>query len=631
LVYQESCEKVKEKVKKAKTKFFKDKIENCKGDQKKLFQIVNSLLGRSNPTLLPSSSSTNQLVETFNSFFISKIANIRQDLNHLENTISPLSCPPVSQLLLPCHTDFTSFPLTSEEEVCKIVKNSSKSFCTLDPFPTKLIVKLLPELGPAITKIINLALSSGQFPPQLKSALVKPLIKKPSLDCELLKNYRPVSNLSFLSKLIEKVIATRLFTHMKDNNLLEKMQSAYKPGHSCETALLRIQNDLLHAIDKGKGCLLVLLDLSAAFDTVDYHLLLQLLESHLHVKGSALQLLRSYLTGRTQCVSISGIQSELVELLYGVPQGSVLGPIKFCIYTLPLGAILRFHDIEYHVYADDTQLYLAFDLHNDPDPSLSKLCSAIADVRSWMISNKLKINDDKTEFVILSSRHHNQPSNLQLQIGGVSISPSLIAKNLGVTFDSSLCMDKHVTNICRSCLFHLWNIGSVRHMLSDEATAQLIHSLVSSRMDFCNSLLYGLPDCAINRIQRVQNIAARILTLTPKASHITPVLKDLHWLPIRSRILFIILLLTYRAVHKLAPEYLCDLLAQYSPHRSLRSSRQLLLREPRTKLKTYGDRSFQAAGTREWNKLPLGIREATSLSNFKHKLKTHLFKCHYNV
>ena len=103
-----------------------------------------------------------------------------------------------------------------------IVKNSSKTFCTLDPFPTKLIVELLPELGPAITKIINLALSFGQFPPQLKSALVKPLIKKSSLDCELLNNYRPVSNLLFLSKLIEKVIATRLFTHMKDNNLLEK-------------------------------------------------------------------------------------------------------------------------------------------------------------------------------------------------------------------------------------------------------------------------------------------------------------------------------------------------------------------------------------------------------------------------
>ena len=184
--------------------------------------------------------------------------------------------------------------------------------------------------------------------------------------------------------------------------------------------------------------------------------------------------------------------------------------------------------------------------------------------------------------------------------------------------------------MCRSALYHLRNIGSVRKHLTETAAAQLIHSLVTTRIDYCNSLLVGVPDKRLNKLQRVQNIAARILTRTQKTSHITPVLYQLHWLPIKARIMYKLLIVTYQAYHSLAPSYLCDLVTPHIPSRSLRSGDQLMLVEPRTRLKTFGDRSFSAAGPREWNKLPQTLRSATSLLSFKTQLKTYLFKTFYN-
>ena len=226
---------------------------------------------------------------------------------------------------------------------------SPKATCLLDPAPTSLVVQFLPQLAPYSTEIVNMSLKSGSFPAKLKSAIVKPCIKKPTLDPEILTNYWLVSNLSFLSKIIEKVVARQLPDHMKKNGLLEKMQSAYKEAHTTETALLRVQTDILSTMDEKKGVFLILLDLSTAFDTVDHHLLLSFLETHVGLRGSVLNLLQMYLTDRSQCVSVNGVLSELSQLAFGIPQGSVLGPILFCIYTLPLGAILRHHQLNYHI------------------------------------------------------------------------------------------------------------------------------------------------------------------------------------------------------------------------------------------------------------------------------------------
>ena len=221
------------------------------------------------------------------------------------------------------------------------------------------------------------------------------LINKQGLDSEILKNYRPVANLSFISKIIEKAIATQIHSHLINNDIVDNFQSAYKTGHSCETALLRVYNDIVTTIGRGNGAMLVLLDLSAAFDTIDHDNLFCILEKYVGICGNALKLIKSYFSNRTQRVQIDNVLSDFANIICGVPQGSVLGPLKFCLYLLPLSAILRYHNIGYHVYADDTQLYVSFKC-KQPLEVISKLNSCLADIRRWMITNKLKINDSKT-------------------------------------------------------------------------------------------------------------------------------------------------------------------------------------------------------------------------------------------
>ena len=335
------------------------------------------------------------------------------------------------------------------------------------------------------------------------------------------------------------------------------------------------QKDILSAIDKKSGIFLALIDLSAAFDTVDHSILLSFLHDTIGIRGSAFNWFKSNLSGRTQCVSIDNIMSELIEMLFGVPQGSVLGPFKFCIYTLPIGAIIRFHGLNYHIYADDTQVYLAFEV-DDPQQALDKLNACLSDIRTWMIKNKLKINDDKTEFLVIASAngHSKISSDNKLKVGNALIPPSSSARNLGVIFDDHMNMEDHVTSVCKSARFHLRNIGAIRNFLTDDAAAQLVHSFITSRIDYCNSLLIGLPDTQIKRLQRIQNNAARIVSKVKKFDHISPVLRQLHWLPVHQRIVFKTLLLTYRIVNGMAPEYLKDLLTFYKPSRSLRSAEQ---------------------------------------------------------
>jgi hypothetical protein len=463
----------------------------------------------------------------------------------------------------------------------------------------------------------------------MKSALVTPLLKKASLSPEILKNYRPVSNLSFISKLTERVVASQLTDHMSENNLFVPVQSAYRRNHSTETALLKVLNDMLISVDEGKGMILVLLDLSAAFDTVDHNILIDRLSERLGIKEEALGWFKSYLSERLQAIHLNGKSSEPILLLFGVPQGSVLGPTLFSAYQTPLYEIALLHDVNVHLYADDTQLYVSYDLDSikEKDEAVSKLENCISDIRSWMAKNKLKLNDDKTELLHVSSswqKHKVNPT--ELTIGTHHITPSDCAKNLGVSFDSHLKMDTHIKSLCKCAYLHLRNIGKIRKYLSSESDQRLIHAFISSRLDQNNSLLYGLPSFQLEKLQRIQNSAARIISRSKKYDHITPHLTRLHWLPVTQRIVFKILTLTYRCLNNLAPTYLSDLLTPYKPTRTLRSCSTQSLVVPKSRLKNYGDRAFAVAAPKLWNTLPQAIKEKTSLDSFKKALKSHLFR-----
>ncbi len=228
------------------------------------------------------------------------------------------------------------------------------------------------------------------------------LIKKTQLDPKDLVNYRPISNLPFLSKILEKVGSSQLYSFLAKDDICEDFQSGFRPSHSTETALIRVTNDMCFSSDRGCISLLALLDLNAAFDTIDHNILLNRLENFVGISGSALLLLKSYLSDCHQFIAVNEEVSHRSQVQFGVPQGSVLGPLLFTLYMLPLGNIIRKYGVSVHCYADDTQLYIS--LRPGETHQIEKLMECIVDIKKGMTSNLLMLNSEKTEVLIIGPK-----------------------------------------------------------------------------------------------------------------------------------------------------------------------------------------------------------------------------------
>ncbi|XP_078363787.1 uncharacterized protein LOC144648005 [Oculina patagonica] len=412
----------------ARSDYYTSFITENSTDQRRLFRASKSLLNLSKGSGLTLSTNDYQLANDFGKFFAQKITDIRSAITNqicLSVTINATSTVAAS-----C---FSEFDLLSESEVSDLITASTKKSCPLDPIPTKLLTECIDVLLPPITKIINHSLDSGYFPRTWKCALVRPLLKKDGLP-PVFKNYRPVSNLAFISKLVETVVAKQLQYYLNCNNLFPVFQSAYRQNHSTETALLKVMNDILLNMNDRRVTLLILLDLSAAFDTVDHDTMLRRLEHSFGIQGKALSWFASYLSGRSQRIMINESLSKPFNLEWGVPQGSCLGPLLFTLYTSKLFEIIKYHLPTIHCYADDSQVYISFS-PNDRAEQLAVVRSmedCIRDIRSWMLNNYLKLNDDKTEFLIIGTPQQLEKlDNISIRVGDSDIHPVPIARNLG--------------------------------------------------------------------------------------------------------------------------------------------------------------------------------------------------------
>ena len=326
------------------------KVEEAMTDSKQLFQLVGSLLGHKEDNPLPEATSNSAVMEDFASFFHDKIDNIRSRFNN----IPPYK--PNEKCNIPL---LKKFAPVSARQLEKTITSMPSKTCAQDIMPTARLKEVLGTILPSLAHIVNKSLDQGAFYTDWKEALVKPLVKKTSLGTTM-TNYRPVSNLQFISKIVERVTLDQFTQHCNNNSLLPDYQSAYRKYYSCETSLVKLVNDILCTMEKQLVTVVVILDLSAAFDTVDHDLLLEVLEKQYGIVGTDRQWYTSYLKPRSFKVSIRGTTSQHRQLDYSVPKGSVQGAFLFIAYASTLNLVVQPSRLELNGFADDHSICTTF-------------------------------------------------------------------------------------------------------------------------------------------------------------------------------------------------------------------------------------------------------------------------------
>ena len=443
-----------------------------------------------------------------------------------------------------------------------------------------------------------------------------------------MKKYRPISNLSFMSKIVERIVVRQLSHYLDANGLLPKLQLGFRRHHSTESALLRVLSDLCSSVDNERISLLALLDVSAAFDTIDHAILLDRLSISSGITGSAFDWMRSFIVGRTQTVHYCGSVSQCAVVRSGVAQGSVLGPLLCVLYTADIQKLVESLGFGVHLYADDTQFHEACTV-SEAAGLAGHAVRVVNEIKIWMSSNRLRLNADETQFIWLGTGHFLGKRDMQAI--DTILSSTDVVNNLGVYLDSELTLDRQVSKLCQVCYFHLRRLRTVRRSLSKECLRTLVHAFVTSRVDHCNGLLYGSYLYLLDRLQSVLNSAARLVLNIAKFSGISAAIREeLHWLPIRKRIEFKIVLLVRHCRSGAAPEYLMELCRPVSSaagRQSLLSASRGDLIIPRFRLRTIGFRAFAISGPQLGNSLTLDVRQSRdNLMQFKKKLKTFLFQ-----
>ena len=508
----------------------------------------------------------------------------------------------------------------SETDVIDVIKNMPDKFCSLDPIPTWLLKECLPELSPLLSYIVNNSLSAGVFPSDLKNAVIKPALKSTELDRDLLNSYRPVSNLSFLSKVLEKCALKQLTTYLEGNGLISDVQSGYRAYHSCETLLVRMFNDINEDISKNKAVALILLDLSAAFDTIDHKLLVNKLSNDYGIGPGVLNWIISYLQNRSYSVKINSSISHIEPLLFGVHQGSLLGPILFILYTKDLKRIAHGFSLTIQLYADDSQLYIAFNVLDTADTSskLGRIRDCLTAIKRWMTLHFMKLNDEKTQFIILGKTPIVEKCNgISLELSECTIPQTDFkndsAKSLGIKLDDKLSMMRQAKDINRKCYWTLSNLRTFGHYLDQDLKIALVKTLVLSKIDYCNALYAGTNSSVIRKLNSTINNAVRfIFNITDWNVDLTLYYKKAHILPISLRIKYKICLLVHKALEGTAPPYIRQLICLYKDVPSKQSLRafadkRLLLR-PQIKETKITRRMFSYHAPISWNELPAKLR-----------------------
>ncbi|XP_078542109.1 uncharacterized protein LOC144827815 [Lissotriton helveticus] len=605
-------------IREEKSAFFKNRVEEANNPRKEMFCIFKELTNSSRLDTQDTYSS--EICEQIADYFVEKVEKIHSTFTkstNLTNTNVPIKAPCTHNLTL------NKFITPDRKDLLKII-NGIHSGSPNDVCPQKRSKDIMEStLINHISYMVTLSFQECLVPEAWKLAQVIPLKKKPNIPISQLKNLRPISLLPYCAKIIEKIVNKQLMAFLEGETLLHPSQSGFRPGYSTESAVLYSTEYIRKMVDEGETAALVMLDLSAAFDTVLHTTLLSRL-SDLGVTGTALAWMESFLTDRSFQLHCPPFKSSPRSVNHGVPQGSSLSPTLFNIYMEPLAHVVENFGVGIVSYADDTQLM--FKLTPDSKDYAANFSNCMAAVATWMDNNCLRLNGDKTEVLVVGKdetsiwSHAWWPSEL-----GELPSPVKSVRNLGIMLDSDLSGKSQVNKTTGICFGTLKVLRKIIDLIPIKARKALVHALITPHLDYGNALLIGLNQKGLHQLQCIQNAAARMVLGLPRRTSTKAALTKLHWLPVKERIRFKSLCYAHRIAHNKGPTYLRSLLTIHCPLRDLRSSGMMQFKLPRITRAKMGGKSFRFLATKYWNALPLPLRMEPSETLFRAKLKTLLF------
>ena len=618
--YKKCKNKVTKLISNAKTLYFRTNLENSKNCKESWIHI-NKLLNHKtvkNQTInnikLGDQNITGDIniANTINNYF----AEIGPKL---ASVIPPTDIDP-TKLIQPCSSEFNLRTITTTELIQTIGKTNLNKAPGLDKIPIKLIKLAGDAIYDSLLHIFNLVLSTGIFPDDLKLAKIIPIHKEgDKAECG---NYRPISVIPIVAKILEKIIYDQLSSYINDNDIICKQQFGFRPNHSTETALLKCTDQWLHNMDKGMANGVLFLDLKKAFDTVDHSILLQKLYQY-GIKGTPLKLLASYLNNRKQVCVINNNKSGQETVQCGVPQGSNLGPLLFTLYINDLPMCLEYTQAS--MFADDTNLSCT---GRTPAEIEHKLNADLSNVNDWLEANRLTLNTGKTEFMLITSKRKlNQfRTDIRIHINGSIIKHVIQKKNLGVTIDNELKWTEHINEQCKKLSSAIALLRKAKPHVPYNDLLRIYNSLVVPYFTYCSTVWNDGNNTNLEKLYKLQKRAARIITGSNYETRSKIIFQSLGWNSIDNILKKREFLITFKAIRGIAPECICNMFSycDNGSHHMRSNGRKLTLDKPN---RSFMKKSFSYRGASAWNSLPneiLDVHEQLTTHSFKTKLNNHL-------